>query len=293
MKYNKDREKSLLGLIFIFPAIFLIFVFLILPGLMALIYSFYKINLLNPSVKEFIGIKNYQQILADPSFYKALGNTFYFALVVVPLQCSLALLLAILVNKKLKTSKIARIAFFSPVVTSIVVISILWTFLYNVDSGLFNGILSSLGLPKSKFLTGEGSAMNSIIIMSAWQAAGYQMMIFLAGLQDISPDLYEAAELDGANTTQKFWNVTIPGLSNVIPFVVLITTIQAFKLFTQPFVMTQGGPNESTTTIVYMIFQQGFQFRNVGYSSAIAVIFFVLILFLSVLMKKYLMKDEG
>ena len=293
MKYNKDREKSLLGLIFIFPASFLIFVFLILPGLMALIYSFYKINLLNPSVKEFIGIKNYQQILADPSFYKALGNTFYFALVVVPLQCSLALLLAILVNKKLKTSKIARIAFFSPVVTSIVVISILWTFLYNVDSGLFNGILSSLGLPKSKFLTGEGSAMNSIIIMSAWQAAGYQMMIFLAGLQDISPDLYEAAELDGANTTQKFWNVTIPGLSNVIPFVVLITTIQAFKLFTQPFVMTQGGPNESTTTIVFMIFQQGFQFRNVGYSSAIAVIFFVLILFISVLMKKYLMKDEG
>ena len=119
------------------------------------------------------------------------------------------------------------------------------------------------------------------------------MMIFLAGLQDISPDLYEAAELDGANTTQKFWNVTIPGLRNVIPFVVLITTIQAFKLFTQPFVMTQGGPNESTTTIVFMIFQQGFQFRNVGYSSAIAVIFFVLILFVSVLMKKYLMKDEG
>ena len=260
---------------------------------MALIYSFYKINLLNPSVKEFIGIKNYQQILADPSFYKALGNTFYFALVVVPLQCSLALLLAILVNKKLKTSKIARIAFFSPVVTSIVVISILWTFLYNVDSGLFNGILGSLGLPKSKFLNGEGSAMNSIIFMSAWQAAGYQMMIFLAGLQDISPDLYEAAELDGANTTQKFWNVTIPGLRNVIPFVVLITTIQAFKLFTQPFVMTQGGPNESTTTIVFMIFQQGFQFRNVGYSSAIAVIFFILILFVSVLMKKYLMKDEG
>ena len=135
--------------------------------------------------------------------------------------------------------------------------------------------------------------MNSIIFMSAWQAAGYQMMIFLAGLQDISPDLYEAAELDGANTTQKFWNVTIPGLRNVIPFVVLITTIQAFKLFTQPFVMTQGGPNESTTTIVFMIFQQGFQFRNVGYSSAIAVIFFILILFVSVLMKKYLMKDEG
>ena len=293
MKYNKDRDKALLGLIFIFPAIFLIFVFLILPGLMAFIYSFYKINLLNPSVKEFIGIKNYQQILTDPSFYKALSNTFYFALVVVPLQCSLALLLAILVNKKLKTSKIARIAFFSPVVTSIVVISILWTFLYNVDSGLFNGILGSLGLPKSKFLTGEGSAMNSIIFMSAWQAAGYQMMIFLAGLQDISPDLYEAAELDGANTTQKFWNVTIPGLRNVIPFVVLITTIQAFKLFTQPFVMTQGGPNESTTTIVFMIFQQGFQFRNVGYSSAIAVIFFILILFVSVLMKKYLMKDEG
>ena len=105
--------------------------------------------------------------------------------------------------------------------------------------------------------------------------------------------MYEAAELDDGNTTQKFWNVTIPGLSNVIPFVVLITTIQAFKLFTQPFVMTQGGPNESTTTIVFMIFQQGFQFRNVGYSSAIAVIFFVLILFVSVLMKKYLMKDEG
>lgn len=289
---NYKNKKAILGVCFMLPALILIFIFLILPAILAAIYSFQNYNMLKPNSKVFVGINNYKLILKDKSFYKALTNTIYFALIVVPIQSAIALLLAVLVNKKIKTSNFTRIAVFSPVITSIVVVSILWTILYNMDSGLINGILQIFGIPKQPFLLSEHQAMNSIIVMSIWQAAGYQMMIFLAGLQDIPEDLYEAASIDGANTWQKFRNVTLPCLRNVTNFVILITTIQAFKLFAQPYVMTAGGPNESTKTLVLSIFEQGFQYRNVGYSSAIAMIFFLIILIISLLMQKFLLKES-
>jgi len=289
---NYKNKKAILGVCFMVPALVLIFTFLILPTILAATYSLQNYNMLKPNSKVFVGLNNYKLILADKSFYKALFNTFYFAVIVVPVQSGVALLLAVLVNKKLRTSTFTRIALFSPVITSIVVVSILWTILYNKDSGLINAILQIFGIPRQPFLLSEHQAMNSIIVMSVWQAAGYQMMIFLAGLQDIAEELYEAASIDGANAWQKFKNITLPCLRNVTNFIILITTIQAFKLFSQPYVMTSGGPNESTKTLVLSIFEQGFQYRNVGYSSAIAMIFFLLILTISFLMQKFLLKEK-
>ena len=285
LKKSMSKE-AVAGIVFVLPAVIFICVFLVLPALLAFGYSFQQYNMLKPAQKVFIGLTNYIDVLKNPAFYKSLFNTVYFAAIVVPLQTIVALGLALLVNKKLKTSKIARICFFSPVVTSMVVVAILWTFLYNKDSGLINSLLNSIGIQSQPFLLSEKQAMNSIIFMSIWQAAGYQMMIFLAGLQDVPEELYEAASLDGCNWWDKFKNVTLPCIKNVSSFVILITTIQAFKLFTQPYIMTGGGPNESTKTLAYMIYEQGFQYRNVGYSCAIAVIFFLVILLVSGVVKK-------
>ena len=285
LKKSMSKE-AVAGMLFVLPAVIFIGVFLVLPAILAFGYSFQQYNMLKPAQKVFIGLTNYIDVLKNPAFYKSLFNTVYFAAIVVPLQTIVALGLALLVNTKLKTSKVARICFFSPVVTSMVVVAILWTFLYNRDSGLINSLLNSIGIQSQPFLLSEKQAMNSIIFMSIWQAAGYQMMIFLAGLQDVPGELYEAASLDGCNWWEKFENVTLPCIKNVSSFVILITTIQAFKLFTQPYIMTGGGPNESTKTLAYMIYEQGFQYRNVGYSCAIAVIFFLVILIVSGAVKK-------
>lgn len=288
---DHKRLKMILGIFFTLPALVLLFIFLVLPAILALIYSFTDYQMLKPGEKSFVGLDNFIMLFQDELFFISLKNTLYFVLVVVPLQSATALILALLVNKKVKIAKIARIGFFSPVITSMVVVSILWTFLYNVDQGVINALLNAVGIPSQPFLLSPDQAMNSIIVMSVWQGAGYQMMLFLAGLQEVPDSLYEAAEIDGANAWNKFWNVTYPSIYHVTTFVLIITTIQAFKLFTQPFVMTNGGPMKSTKTLIYMLYEQGFQFRDVGYSSAIAIVFFLIVFFVSLLMKRALIKD--
>lgn len=282
------RQQKMLGVLFSLPAIALMFTFLILPVILAFIYSLMNYNMLNPDAKTFTGLDNYIRLFQDKIFFTALKNTLYFTVLVVPLQCGVALLLAILVNKKVKVASIGRVFFFSPVVTSMVVVAILWTFLYNVDNGLINNALNFLGIENQPFLLSPDQAMNSIIFMSIWQAAGFQMMIFLAGLKDVPEELYEAAEVDGANVWQKFRNVTLPSIQHVTGFVLIITTIQAFRLFIQPYVMTNGGPSDSTKTLVFMLYENGFQFRDVGYSSAIAVVFFLVVILTSLILKKVL-----
>lgn len=286
------KQKARLGRVFVTPALILIAIFLVLPALLALYYSFFNYHLLKPQAMKFIGLQNYIQIFQNPTFQQSLKNTFYFVIIVVPIQCGLALLLATLVNKKTKVSTFSRVAFFSPVITSIVVVSILWTILLNQNDGLINSFLGLFGIPPQPFLLSDKQAMNSIILMSVWQAVGYQMMIFLAGLQEIPEALYEAASIDGAGKFRQFISITLPSLRGTTNFVVLITTIQAFKLFTQPYVMTGGGPNGSTSTLALMIYQQGSVNRSVGYSSAISVIFFIIILVVSLLLQNTLLKDK-
>ena len=285
---GRKRDERIAGYVFSLPAVVLLIVFLGVPIIYTVYYSVFQYQVMRPNDILFIGLENYKKLISDSDFWVSLKNTFYFTVVVVPVQCILALLLAMLVSKKFKGVSIFRTMYFSPQLTSMVVISVLWTVLYNSNpnTGLINAFLTNLGMEPINFLTNEKTALNSIIFMSAWQGAGYQMMIFLAGLQGIPRDQYEAASVDGATPFQQFWSSTLPNLKGTIKYVIMITMIQAMKLFTQPYVMTQGGPRNSTKTMVYYIYTQGFQKGNFGYACAVAAVFFVIVVAMSLLMQK-------
>lgn len=233
----------------------------------------------------------YYVLAGDPVFLKSIINVLKFALIVIPLQMGLGLLLAILVNQKLKGRNFFRTIYFSPVVTSMVVISIIWVFLYDKDNGLINQALSVFGLPSVNWLGNPSTAMPAIIIMSVWQGVGFQMVLFLAGLQGIPDFLYEAASIDGANRWQQFRHITLPGLRGVIVFIIITITIAAFQLFTQVFVMTNGGPDDATTTVVFHMVRKGFREQDIAVASAIGVLFFLLILGIS-LVQRFVLRDQ-
>ncbi len=233
---------------------------------------------------------------SDPLFYRSLMNTFLFAVLVLPLQCGAALGLAILVNQKVRGRIFFRTVYFAPVVTSMVVASIVWAFMLNTDRGMLNELLRALlNDPNAgpDWLGESRYALPAIALMSAWQGAGFQMLVFLAGLQSISPEQYEAATLMGANAWQRFVHVTLPGLRNTIVFVMVSTTLLAFGLFTQVDVMTSGGPLDSTTTVVYHAVRSGFKEQDVAYGSTITLVFFVIVLALSALQRMLAAKGEG
>ncbi len=285
---GRKRDERIAGYVFSLPAVALLIAFLVVPIIYTVYYSVFQYQVMRPNDITFIGFENYHKLITDSDFWISLKNTFYFTIVVVPVQCTLALALAMLVSKKFKGVSVFRTMYFSPQLTSMVVIAVLWTVLYNSNpnTGLINALLVNLGLEPINFLTNERTAMNSIIFMSAWQGAGYQMMIFLAGLQGIPRDQYEAASVDGATPWQQFWFVTIPNLKGTIKYVIMITMIQAMKLFTQPYVMTQGGPRNSTKTMVYYIYTQGFQKGNFGYACSVAAVFFVIVVAMSLILQK-------
>ena len=235
----------------------------------------------------------YVVVARDPTFLRSLINTFIFVLVIVPGQGGLALIMALLVNQRLRGRYVFRTIYFSPVVTSMAVLAIVWTFLYNPDQGLINRFLDvfSFGRLQPDWLVSADSALLAIIILSAWQAAGFQMVIFLAGLQGIPTALYEAAQIDGANTWQQFRHVTIPQLRNTTIFVIISTTILAFRLFTQVDVMTKGGPQDSTVTVVYHAVDTGFRQQKIGYGSAVTVLFFILVVTIALIQRALLKSD--
>lgn len=284
---RKKNERTA-AYIFVFPAVFLLIAFLVVPVIYTFYYSVFRYQVMRPNDIIFIGLENYINVFKDSDFVQALINTFKFAIIVVPAQTALALALAMLVSKRFRGVAIFRTMYFSPQLTSMLVIAVLWTVLYNSNptTGLINALLVKLGMEPVNFLTNPKTAMNAIIFMSAWQGAGYQMMIFLAGLQGIPGDQYEAASVDGANGVQQFLHITLPNLRGTIIYVVQITLIQAMKLFTQPYVMTQGGPQNTTKTMVYYIYTQGFQKGNFGYACAVAGVFFVIVVAMSLILQK-------
>ena len=285
---GRKRDERVAAYIFVAPAVILLIAFLVVPMIYTVYFSGFKYQIMRPDAMKFIGFENYQKLFSDKNFWLALKNTVYFTVIVVPCQCALALALALLVSKKFRGVAVFRTMYFAPQLTSMVVISVLWSVLYNANpnTGLINSILVSLGMSPIKFLSDANTTMNSIIFMSAWQGAGYQMMIFLAGLQGIPRDQYEAASVDGATKFKQFLYITLPGLKGTIKYVIMITMIQAMKLFTQPYIMTQGGPKNSTKTLVYYIYTQGFQKGNFGYACSIAAVFFVIVVCMSMAMKK-------
>ncbi len=233
-------------------------------------------------------------LAGDPLFMRSLTNNFFFALVVIPVQTSLGLLLALLVNQGLRGQSFFRTLYFAPVVTSMVVASIVWRFLYDGNNGLINEMIGALtfGLVGPiNWLGNPSVAMWAIIIMSIWQGAGMQMMLFVAGLQQIPEALYEAASIDGANGWQKFRFITIPGLRGIIVFIFLTITIAAFQLFDQVLAMTNGGPDDATTTTVFHMFRNGFREQDIGYASTIAVVFFLIIVAIN-LIQRYVVRDR-
>lgn len=232
-------------------------------------------------------------LASDPTFLRSVLNVILFAIVVIPLQMGLGLLLALLVNQQLRGRNFFRTIYFSPVVTSMVVISIVWTFLYDKDNGLINQFLQIFGLPNVNWLGDPATAMPAVIIMSVWQGVGFQMVLFLAGLQGIPDFLYEAAGIDGANGWQKFRSITVPGLRGVTVFIIITITIAAFQLFTQVFVMTNGGPNDATTTVVFHMVRTGFREQDIAGAAAIGVLFFLFILAISLLQRRILRDQEA
>jgi len=287
-----------MGWLFSSPALLLLLVFLLIPFVMAFGLSFTDQRLIpNPNLPtQLVGLRNFVRLIEDETFHRALLNNFLFAIVVVPVQTSLALLLAVLVNQKLRFVNVFRTVFFSPVVTMMVVVAIVWTFLYNPGAGFINQVLNTISfglLGPYDWLNDTKLAFPSIMVVSIWQGVGFQMVIYLAGLQDIPSELYEAAQVDGASRWQQFRNVTWPQLRNTTIFVVIATTILSFKLFTQVWVMTQGGPQEATMTTMIMLYREGFRQLKVGYASAIAIVFFVIVLGVSLIQRVFLREERA
>jgi multiple sugar transport system permease protein len=277
------------------PALMLGLVFIILPFVLAFALSFTDQRLV-PSAAlptRFLGTANYERLLADAGFIGAFVNTAIFAMVVVPVQSAVALGVAILVNSVLPAKNIFRGIYFLPTVLTMVVVSVAWASLFRID-GVFNLLLSFVSagtLGPIDWLADSRFALGAIVVMSVWQGFGFQMVIYLAGLQGINPELYEAARVEGASKWDEFWNVTMPSLYNTHIFVVVTTTILAFNLFAQVQLLTQGGPQGATNTIVRFIYEIGFQRGRVGIAAAASVLFFFVVLLISIA-QRFLLPEE-
>ena len=250
----KKRRESIMGMAFFGPALVLLTLFLFLPMILTLVFSFTDFFALNPSLTHFTGLDNYFQVFKDDDFRQAFTNTVKFVIIIVPLQGLGALGLALLINKVTYCKAYFKVAFFIPVVMSLAVVSTLWVQIYSPE-GILNSILAHIGINAQPFINSADQALPSIAVMSAWQGVGYQMLIFLGGLQQINPALYEAAEMDHASSWQKFKDITLPELKPLCIFVLITITIGAFRMLVQPMVMTGGGPSHSTYTMVYDIYE--------------------------------------
>ena len=268
--------------LFLAPALTMIAVFFFLPVLAALALSFtdFDIYALGDLHRlRFVGLGNYARLLQDPLFWKALGNTFYFVLVGGPLSIVVSLAAALLVNSGLLRFRVFfRGVFFLPVVTTLVAVAVVWRYLYQPGGGLIDYGLGLLGIRPIDWLGDPRWAMPAIILMAVWKNFGYNMVIFVAALQSIPRELYEAARIDGADRRHQFLHVTLPMLRPTFLFVSIITLIGYFQLFAEPYVMTQGGPDNATLSIVLLMYQEGFRWWNMGYASAVAFVLFLIIL---------------
>ncbi len=276
---KRRKSESLMGMAFFGPALVLLTIFLFLPMVLTLVFSFTDFFALNPKLTHFTGLENYIQIFEDEDFRQAFFNTVKFVIIIVPLQGLGALGLALLIDKVSHCKKYFKVAFFVPVVMSLAVVSTLWIQIYSPE-GILNSVLGVMGISAQPFINSASQALPSIAVMSAWQGVGYQMIIFLGGIQAINPALYEAAEMDHATPWQKFRDITLPELKPLCIFVFITITIGAFRMLVQPMVMTGGGPSHSTYTVVYDIYETGTVNWEIGLAStmAIAFAFFVMIL---------------
>ena len=287
---------ALAGWAFAGPALLMLSLFFFIPVLLAFALSLTDFDLYALADLQdlrFIGLGNYSELLQTPLFWKALGNTFYFVIVGVPLSIALSLGAAMLLNGVAsRLVGLFRTALFAPVVTTLVAVAVIWRYLLHTRYGMINYGLERLGIDPVDWLGDPGWAMPAIIFFAVWKNFGYNMVILLAGLQTIPNDLYEAARIDGANAWQRFVHVTLPGLGPMLLLVSILTMAGYFQLFAEPYVMTQGGPVESTVSVLYFMYEQGFKWWNLGFASAVAFILFV-IMFVITAIQYRLAKARG
>ena len=294
--FTRASTEARAGLLMALPALLLLLLFVALPFLGAVALSFSDLRLSAPSAARYVGTESYDALFADPVFWAALRNNLLFALVIVPLQTALALGLALLVDRRLPGIAFFRGLFFLPVLFPMALVAVVWQLLYAPGpDGPLNVLLGlvSLGLWEPvDFLRDSLFALPALMLLSIWQGAGFQMLILLAGLQGIPEERYEAARIDGSGAWARFVHVTLPGLRRPLLFVVLLTAILAFRLFDQVQILTQGGPQYATTTLMYEAVKRAFERGQIGIASALTVVFFVLVLAVT-LVQRILSRDRG
>jgi multiple sugar transport system permease protein len=277
-----EGRQNRAGWWFVSPALLLIGVFFVLPVLAALLLSFTDFDLYaigDIGNARFVGLANYSALVHNPVFWLALKNTFYFALVAGPLTVAMSLGAALLVNAPLVRMRgLFRTIYFTPFVTTLVAVAIVWRYLYHPQYGLLNHALGWFGIHPINWLGDPHWAMPAIILMATWKNFGYNMLILIAGLQSIPEDLYEAARLDGAGAIRRFRHVTLPMLGPTMLFVAVITMIGYFQVFTEPYVMTAGGPLKATETVVLLMYEEGFRWWRMGVAASYAFALFLIIM---------------
>lgn len=271
------------------PGVFLV-VFTLLPAIGALGLSFTNYSIFAPV--EWMGLKNYARILRDGEFWSAIRVTIYYWLLVTPALVVLPVFLAILVNRDVPGIAVYRLIYYFPVLVSVVVTAMLWKWMFQTD-GIINYLLSLFGAAPKSWLTSKNLVIPSLAIVTIWQGLGYYMLFYLSGLQSIPSDLYEAADIEGANFWQSHWHITFPLLRPVIFFVAVVSTMSAFKEFTLMLTMTNGGPIGASTTVVFLVYEKAFGELKMGYASAISCILFLIILFITILNQRILEDDNS
>ncbi len=277
-----ERQEARAGRLFLIPAIGLIAVFFVLPMLGGFALSFTDFDIYavgNPKLMQFVGFHNYAAAFQSHDFWRALKNTLYFVVVGGPLSVVVSLVAAILLNARtVRFRSFFRTVYFAPVVTTLVAVAVVWRYLYHPHYGFVNQLLGAFGVGPIDWLGNPTWSMPAIVLLSVWKNFGYNMLIFLAGLQTIPDELYEAASIDGAGAWSKFWHVTVPGLAPTFLFVGVTTMINQFQLFAEPYVMTQGGPLGATRSIVLLMYEEGFRWWRMGMGAAIAFILLIITL---------------
>jgi multiple sugar transport system permease protein len=288
-KAGKLSKAKLLPYLMVSPYLLFVLVFVVFPVLFCLFLTFHKWNIIAPM--QFAGMDNYSRLFQDRLFWKAIGNTLKFLLLHIPLQLIVSLSLAWLLNHKIRAVSFFRASFFMPVIVSGVVVTILWQQLLGYDTGLINKLLMSIGLHKVGWLVDPDMAIYSIAVMATWKNVGLYVILFLVGLQTVPPQYYEASELDGASRWQQFYHITLPMINPTIFMVVILSTIGGFSLFIEPYIMTGGGPLNTTLSAVLYIYKQAFQYYNMGYSATLGFFYAIMIMTVVVLQKKFIEKE--
>ncbi len=284
---RREWMEWLSGYAFLAPSFIVLAVFIYFPVAYALGLSFQRWKIMRGD-PVFIGLGNYELLLNSTDFWQAIGNTIYFAVGSIPTGMAIALFIAILLNRPMRALPFYRTAYFLPTITSMVAVSVVWMWIYHPDVGLMNYLLESFHLPAIRWLNDPKWAMPALILVGIWRGLGYNVIIYLAGLQNVPQHLYEAAQIDGANRWHLFRHVTWPLLTPTTFLILIMAVINSFQAFTEFHVMTQGGPLGATTVIVYYLYQQAFQQFNMGYGSALAIVLFLIILGLTLIQNRML-----